>query len=321
MPERDGVPTEAAMSGSVEVIAPAKVNLALLVGPPRSDRYHEVFSLMVPVTLADTVVAEPAASGVTVDCDICPGADNLAARAVRELERLAGRRLAVHLAIRKRIPHGAGLGGGSSDAAAALRAVTALHGIDLPRTDLYAAAAAVGSDVPFFLWHGPQLAMGRGNVLRDVELPGHLNLVLAVPDLVLPTLQVYRWRDEDTAAGLQEFVARAEQLRSDLAAAKRPADVAGLVANDLEPHVVARHPEVAAVKTRLLEAGALAAAMSGSGSSVFGLFADADAAGAAAQALRAAARPERSPAASGTPLPTMRVYHVSDLQPADTSPR
>jgi 4-diphosphocytidyl-2-C-methyl-D-erythritol kinase len=276
------------------------------VGPRRRDGYHEVFSLMLPVTLADTLVAEPAAQGVTVDCDVCPGPDNLAARAVLELERVVGRPLPVHLTIRKRIPHGAGLGGGSSNAASALRAVIALHELDLPATDLYAVAAAVGSDVPFFLWHGPQLAMGRGNVLHDVELPGPLQLVLAVPDLVLPTPQVYGWRDADTVAGLRRFAARTEELRSALAAAARPADVVALIGNDLEPHVVSRHPEVAAIKERLLREGALAAAMSGSGSSVFGLFADTDAAGAAAEALRAAA-------AATSPL---RVFHVSDLQPA-----
>jgi 4-diphosphocytidyl-2-C-methyl-D-erythritol kinase len=293
------------VSDVVEVIAPAKVNVSLLVGPRRSDGYHEVFSLMVPVTLADTLAAERSSEGVDCDCEVAGGADNLATKAVRELERIAGRRLPVHLTIRKQIPYGAGLGGGSADAAAALRAVVELYELDVPTADLYAAAGAVGSDVPFFLWVGPQLAMGRGNVLHDVELPGPLQFVLAVPDLVLPTAQVYGWRDADGEAGLHEFVGRTAHLRSALQSARRQADVAALVSNDLEPHVVARHPVVAAVKQRLLDAGAQAAAMSGSGSSVFGLFAGAEAAATAADRLRAAAD-----------LGPLRIFHVSDLQPS-----
>ncbi len=301
---------------SLEVIAPAKVNLALIVGPRRRDGYHEVFSLMMPVTLADTLVAEPAEEGIIVDCEVSPGAENLAAKAVRELERVAGRPLPVHLSIRKRVPHGAGLGGGSSDAAAALRAVMALHGLELPAADVYATAAAIGSDVPFFLWQGPQLAMGRGSVLHDVELPGPLHMVLAVPDLVLPTPQVYGWRDADTVAGLRGFVARTEALREGLAGAACPADVAQLVVNDLEQHVMARHPVVADVRRALLEAHALAAAMSGSGSSVFGLFADGEAAEAAAVALRTSFAARGEPGGEGGPGRSLQVFHVSDLQPA-----
>jgi 4-diphosphocytidyl-2-C-methyl-D-erythritol kinase len=292
----------------VEVAAPAKVNLSLLVGPLRSDGFHEVFTAMVPVTLADLVTARPAPSGagLTVECAVAPGEDNLAARAVRELERRLERTFDVRLSITKRVPAAAGLGGGSSDAAAALTAVERLFALHLPARLRYEVAGAVGSDVPFFLWPGPQLAMGRGTVLKEIELPEPLHVVIGLPGLALPTADVYRWFSERPApkrAALAErevFVGRTQRLVAGLAAARRPRDLAAFIENDLEAPVVARHPLIAELGQRLRGAGALAAAMSGSGSSVFGLFAS-------------AARAQRACAALA---PTAAVY-VTDLRPGD----
>jgi 4-diphosphocytidyl-2-C-methyl-D-erythritol kinase len=283
----------------VEVAAPAKVNLALLVGPRRGDGYHEVFSLMLPVTLADLVVAERLRDGgVLVDCPVSPGEDNLVAHMAHELERRLERRFHVRFTIAKRVPHGAGLGGGSSDAAAALVALERLYDLRLPPRVRHEAAAAVGSDVPFFLWPGPQVAMGRGQALTAVDLPEPLHLVVAVPDLALSTETVYRWRDEDVALSLLEFAPRTQALLAAIGAARRPADIAALVHNDLEAHVAARHPRVGALKQALLDAGARAASMSGSGAAVFGLFEGAEA------AEKARAR-----------LASARAFCVSDLQP------
>ena len=119
-----------AATAVAQVAAPAKINLGLLVGPVRSDGFHEIFSPMLPVTLADLVTARPApaGAGLAVECDVAPGEDNLAAKAVRELERRLGRSFDVRLSIAKRVPAAAGLGGGSSDAAAALTAVERLFG-------------------------------------------------------------------------------------------------------------------------------------------------------------------------------------------------
>jgi 4-diphosphocytidyl-2-C-methyl-D-erythritol kinase len=298
-------PEKPAAGARVEVAAPAKLNLALLVGPVRRDGFHEVFSLMVPVTLGDLVVAEaPLGDELVVDCVVCAGEENLAACAVHELEARLGWPLPVRLTIHKRVPHAAGLGGGSSDAAAALRAVEQLYDLGVPPRLLHEVAAAVGSDVPFFLWRGPQLAMGRGSVLKDVELPEPLYFVIGVPDVELPTKLVYGWRDEDVTVTLPEFAARTARLVNAVEAAATPADVAALMHNDLESHVTARRPEIAAVKAVMLQAGALAAAMSGSGSAVYGLF-DAHE---SAEAGRAAliARAGLSPA---------RVFTATDLQP------
>ncbi len=284
----------------VEVAAPAKVNLSLLVGPLRSDGFHEVFTAMVPVTLGDLVTARPApaGAGLTVECAVAPGEDNLAARAVRELERRLERTFDVRLSITKRVPAAAGLGGGSSDAAAALTAVERLFALELPVRLCYEVAGAVGSDVPFFLWPGPQLAMGRGTVLKEIDLPEPLHVVIALPDVALSTADVYRWFSEHPASEPKVFVERTQRLVGGLAAARRPRDLAPLIENDLEAPVVARHPLIADLGRRLRAAGALAAVMSGSGSSVFGLFAS-------------AARAQRACAALA---PTAAVY-VTDLRP------
>jgi 4-diphosphocytidyl-2-C-methyl-D-erythritol kinase len=283
----------------VEVAAPAKLNLALLVGPVRPDGFHEIASLMLPVTLADLVTVERTpGAGLDVACDVAPGADNLAARLVRELESRLDRTFEVRVAIDKRVPPGGGLGGGSSDAAATLLALERLFSLELSPRLRYEVAAAVGSDVPFFLWTGAQLAMGRGQVLKDVELPA-LHLVIAMPDVGLSTAAVYRWRDEDAEVTLKEFAPRARLLASRVQTAATTADVAGLVVNDLEPSVVARTAEVGDLVERLREAGALAAAMTGSGAAVFGVFAGE----AAALAARQAIAPARS-------------WYATDLQPA-----
>ena len=282
----------------VELAAPAKLNLALLVGPVRPDGFHEIASLMVPVTLADRVIVEKTpGAGLDVVSDVAPGADNLAAKMTRELEERLGRSFEVRVTIEKRVPAGGGLGGGSSDAAATLLALERLFALELSSRLRYEAAAAVGSDVPFFLWPGPQLAMGRGQVLKDVALPA-LHLVIAMPDIGLSTAAVYRWRDEDAEATLKEFAPRVRLLSARAQAAKTARDVAALVANDLEPSVVARKEKVGELLERLRGAGALAAAMTGSGAAVFGVF--------ATEAKAMAAREAAAPA---------RAWYVTDLQP------
>lgn len=282
----------------VEIAAPAKLNLALLVGPVRPDGFHEIASLMLPVTLADLVVVEKTpGAGLDVVCGVAPGADNLAAKTVRELEGRLDRTFEVRVTIEKRVPAGGGLGGGSSDAAATLTALERLFALDLSAKLRYEVAAAVGSDVPFFLWPGPQLAMGRGQVLKEVELPA-LHLVIAVPDASLSTASVYGWRDEDAEVTLKEFVPRARLLSSRAQAARTVKDVAALVANDLEPSVAAREPRVGELIARLRDAGALAAAMTGSGAAVFGVFASAGKARRAREAVAPA-----------------RAWYVTDLQP------
>lgn len=298
---------------TVGVVAPAKVNLALLVGPARPDGFHELASLMLPVTLADLVVVRRTpGEDLRIECAVCPGEANLAGRMVRALETRLERRFEVAVEVRKQIPAGAGLAGGSSDAAATLLALERLFDLDLSSRVRYEVAAAVGSDVPFFLWPGAQLAMGRGQLLKDTPLPGPLHLVVTVPGLALSTTTVYRWRDEDVQVTLADFAPRARMLSSRIAAARTAHDVADLVENDLEASVVVRHPEVGALRDRMRAQGALAAAMTGSGAAVFGLFADDEA------ASRARARLLAADDAGLTPD---RVFCVTDLQAAPEAAR
>jgi 4-diphosphocytidyl-2-C-methyl-D-erythritol kinase len=287
----------------VDVAAPAKLNLALLVGPLRPDGFHEIASLMVPVTLADHVrVARTPGAGLDVVCDVAPGEQNLAAKMVRELEARLDRRFEVRVTIDKLVPQGAGLGGGSSDAAATMIALERLFALELSDRLRYDVAVSIGSDVPFFLFTAPQLAMGRGQVLKDVALPA-LHLVIAVPDGALSTRTVYGWRDEDATVELKEWAPLARVLSSRIKAAKTVADVAALVHNDLEASVVKRRPAVAELLGRMRAAGPLVAAMTGSGTAVFGLFAD--------EAAASAARGRLAPA---------RAWYVTDLQPAPPPP-
>ena len=160
---------------------------------------------------------------------MAPGEDNLAARIVRELERRLERTFDVRLSIVKRVPAAAGLGGGSSDAAAALTAVERLFGLDLPVRLRYEVAGAVGSDVPFFLWPGPQLAMGRGTVLKEIELPEPLHVVIALPDLGSADRRRVRWFERagtQPEAERKAFVARTQRLSPACRRRARPRDLA-----------------------------------------------------------------------------------------------
>jgi 4-diphosphocytidyl-2-C-methyl-D-erythritol kinase len=176
----------------------------------------------------------------------------------------AGEPRDTRISIEKAIPVAAGLGGGSADAAAALLALARLWG-GAPVTLLREVAAEVGADVPFFLSGGTALGLGRGEEIYPlVDLPQHW-VVIVRPPYGVSTAEAYAWYDEDRAAGLRE----PRELQ--VLPVPWPTRAAQMI-NDLEPPVVRRHPEIGALKTALRDAGAVAAAMSGSGSAVFGLF-------------------------------------------------
>lgn len=269
------------------VAAPAKINLGLHVLRRRADGYHDVETVLLPIGWADRLAAAPADDlALTCSDPALPTDDgNLVVRAARALAGWAGIEPRAALHLEKRVPYGAGLGSGSSDAAHALRLLAALWRLDVPEADLHRLAAGLGSDVPFFLLGGTALAAGRGEVLtplrggdgRPYRLP--FALVVAVPPVHVATAEAY---------GL---VTPGDRDRPDLAALVRSNDLvrwrAELV-NDFEAPVLVRHPEVAAAKAALLDAGAGYAALSGSGAAVFGVFERGDEAAAAAETLRAA---------------------------------
>ena len=188
------------MNPSVTLAAPAKVNLFLRVLSRNEDGYHSLETLLCLISLADTLQAERREGrGVTLaveEADLGPWEDNLAVRAANRVLEATGHRFAIHLSLTKRIPVRAGLGGGSSDAAAALQAVNHLAGDVVPRHELLQFAAHLGSDVPFFLSGAPlALAWGRGErMMRLPPLPPSPALLLT-PKISIPTGEAYGWVD------------------------------------------------------------------------------------------------------------------------------
>jgi len=255
--------------------APAKVNLVLRVGPPRADGFHDLVTLMVPLDLCDdvAVTVRDAPGPVTCACPGHPDLDgpgNLAARAAEALRERLGRREGVDIRIAKRIPVVAGLGGGSSDAAAVLRCLARAWGMT-DRRLLAAVALSVGSDVPFFMGSGPAWARGRGERLRPASpLPRHLVLLYPRdPALAIRAGDAYRWLDEDRAGTLP---------RRARPSGRRPE-------NDLMAPCFARRPALETLRGWLADAGAAAPIMSGSGPTVVGSFAGAGSARTAARRL------------------------------------
>ncbi len=255
--------------------APAKINLGLAVLRRRPDGYHDLESVMQQVSLSDTLVLEPRRSpGWSFDCPDRPlaGPENLVCRAAGLLEREAGRdRLlpGVALTLYKNIPVAAGLGGGSSDAAAALTGLNRFWRLGLPRKELALLGAELGSDVPYCLEGGTVLATGRGDRLERLpDLPFYW-VVMALPaQLQLSTAAVYRSLNLAAARrpSLQELLAAINRRDRTLIAAW----LAGGCTNTLEDAVLPCYSQLRALRERFLEAG-LNPVMSGSGPSYFTL--------------------------------------------------
>jgi 4-diphosphocytidyl-2-C-methyl-D-erythritol kinase len=253
------------------VRAHAKVNLDLRVLGVRADGYHELRTVFQTIELHDTLVCAEKPGPFTLKCRT-PGvpldASNLVWRAAAALWTALGRAGEIRdaeIQIDKKIPIEAGLGGGSADAAAALMALGRLWG-GAPMTLLREIGATIGADVPFFLSGGTALGLGRGEEIYPlVDLPPHY-VVIVRPPFGVSTAEAYGWYDEDRASGQRDENREFQQLP-----VPWPSRAAQMV-NDLEPPVIRRHQEISGLKVQLREAGASAAAMSGSGSAVFGLF-------------------------------------------------
>ena len=247
--------------------ANCKINIGLDVLRRREDGFHDVSTVMIPVReLYDELEIEPSAAlefaqrGLAVDC---PPEENICLKAWRLMHARYGVG-PVRLALDKRVPFGAGLGGGSADATAVVAALDALFGLRLAEAERIDCAAALGSDTAFFVRNTPQLCTGRGEVMRPVRPAlGGYTLLIVKPDEAVSTREAY--------AGVRPAVpaeSLGELMRLPVAAWQ------GRVKNDFEPHVFAAHPRLAALKRSLLAAGARYASMSGSGSALFGLFDD-----------------------------------------------
>ncbi len=261
--------------------APAKLNLRLLVGPRAADGYHPLRTLLVALDgLADTVTVAPSASR-RVRCPGLEDAGNLAWRALDELEAEVGRPLPTEVVIDKRIPVQAGLGGGSSDAAATLVGADRAHGLDLGCARLERVAARVGSDVPFFVRGGVQWAEGRGERLRPATVPAFA-AVLAKPETGLPTAAVYRAFDRLPPPPPPDDGALVAGSTND----PYRAEVVARARNDLWPAALALAPGLGATARALAAAGADAVLLCGSGACVAGILRTRPDAEAAAARLR-----------------------------------
>lgn len=249
-------------------LANCKINLGLDVLRRREDGFHDLETVMLPVAeMYDVVEVEMVdgevefeQSGLVVDCPI---EDNLCVKALRLMQRLYGVGSA-RIRLDKRVPFGAGLGGGSSDATAVILALNELCGLNLGEERLVEIAAMIGSDTAFFVRNTPQFCTGRGEVMQPVELPLQgMWLAVAKPQQGVSTKEAYSGvRPAVPAVRLSEALARPiEEWRR-------------VVKNDFEAHIFVSHPEIAELKNAMYEAGAIYASMSGSGSAVFGIFAD-----------------------------------------------
>jgi 4-diphosphocytidyl-2-C-methyl-D-erythritol kinase len=250
----------------VQLSAPAKTNLSLEVRGKRADGFHEIETLMVPISLADTVTIDRTdGEGVIFTCSdasLPAGDDNLVVRAAKIFFERAKIPAGARIHLEKRVPHGAGLGGGSSDAATTLIGLNELFSAGFKTPDLSAMAAELGSDIPFFVYRSAAVCRGRGEIVEPVEFDRPLPLLLIKPPFGVPTPWAYKlWRDSkelpDVPYGPQVFPW-------------------GRMVNDLERPVFEKYVFLAVLKRWLLAQPEVAGAMmSGSGSTTLAVLKDA----------------------------------------------
>lgn len=273
--------------------AHAKVNLFLRVISTREDGYHEIESLVVPISLADRIVVRPAEElrvEIVGEPAFSPGGLNLALVAALALADACAEAGGALVEIEKRIPVAGGLGGGSADAAATLLALNELWGCEVDAATLEQIGERVGSDVPAMLFRESVLMGGRGERLAPAEVPP-FHWVLIRLGFGVRSPDAYRWWDEDGGGTGPDPDALLAAATAGDAEALGP-----LLFNDLERPVAARHPEIGEAAGALIESGALGAIMSGSGSSVIGLARD------EAHARELAAGLERAEPVVGPPV-------------------
>jgi 4-diphosphocytidyl-2-C-methyl-D-erythritol kinase len=261
---------------SLTAQAYAKINLTLDVFSKRADGYHSMASVMQAISLHDTLTfALREESGIGFTCDgessggIPTDATNLVVRAAQSVLDVARGEMGLQIHLHKRIPSQAGLGGGSSDAAATLLGVTALTGFDIGPKTLHNLAAALGSDVPFFLSGGTAVARGRGENISPIADAPSLWLVVVKPDENVSTGWAYNQLDEHLERASHRATKRMEE-------ALKQGDTDRLIAwqsNDFELPVFAHFPRLAWLHDELRMAGALTAHLCGSGSALYGVFA------------------------------------------------
>lgn len=255
------------MMEALRLVSPAKVNLRLEILKKREDGYHELRSILQKINLHDLLhfsLKKERGISITTDHPNLPvGKGNLVYQAVQSILKKSDYQGGVLIEIEKRIPLGAGLGGGSSNAATALKAMNQLLKIDLPKKELMRMGLEIGADVPFFFFEGAAIVSGIGERLKKIELPG-LWYVLIYPNFEVST----RW-------AYQNFILTKRQFHFNLHKLLRtPKEISCLLWNDLEEVVSREYPQIGVMKKMLYSAGALGTLMTGSGPTVFGVFSE-----------------------------------------------
>jgi 4-diphosphocytidyl-2-C-methyl-D-erythritol kinase len=253
------------MVKALRLKSPAKVNLRLEILRRREDGYHELRTILQKISLCDTLsVSLKKGKGISISTNhpgLPIGRGNLVYRTAQMILKKSEYKGGLHIDIRKEIPLGAGLGGGSSNAATTLKALDQLLEIGLPTKELMKMGLGIGADVPFFFLDGAAIAAGVGERLRKIELPD-LSYVLINPNFEVST----RW-------AYQNFILTKRHFHFNLQGfVKTPEGISRLLWNDLEGVVSHKYPQIEGMKKMLLSAGALGALMTGSGPTVFGLF-------------------------------------------------
>lgn len=263
----------------------AKINWTLDVLFKREDGFHELRTIYQSVSLHDRLRLSETAGAIEIICDderVPLDETNLAHKAALSLREATGVKAGARIEIEKRIPVAAGLGGGSSNAAAALLGLARLWRVELQEREMHRLAASLGSDVPFFLTGGTALGVGRGEEVYPIEEAEANNLVLVNPGFAVQTAAAYQKLSRLT------MKQSARIIPFTLFAAKAIYELPLAASNDLEETVSAAHPEIAEVKRELMRMGARHALMSGSGATVFGVFDNSETSRQAQSSMRAA---------------------------------
>jgi 4-diphosphocytidyl-2-C-methyl-D-erythritol kinase len=243
----------------MQILAPAKINLSLRVVGKRADSFHEIETLLAPISLYDKIDIEKQNRWIDFSCDdptLSTGDDNLVVRAAKLFFERTKIKSGVSIKLEKKIPHGAGLGGGSSDATATLRGLNELFETKLSREELLKLASAIGSDVSFFLFESAALCKGRGEIVEPTKLNTKMSILLLKPSFGVPTEWAYsRWEKSKEISGVTYAPQNLDGQR---------------FLNDLERPVFEKFVFLAQLKSWLLKQSEVSAAlMSGSGSTVF----------------------------------------------------
>jgi 4-diphosphocytidyl-2-C-methyl-D-erythritol kinase len=257
------------MLSTIQIKSYAKINWTLDVLFKREDGYHELRTIYQTVSLHDTLAITETYGPIEIVCDdprVPCDETNLAFKAAQCLREATGSSKGARIEIEKRIPVAAGMGGGSSNAAATLLALDKVWQVGIDDRELFRIAATLGSDVPFFLIGGTALGVGRGEQVYPIEQVHCQHLLLVNPGFAVSTADAYEKLSRLTSSEAASIIPFA------LLAAKGIRELPLAARNDLEAPVLAAHPEIAEVKRRLLSLGARHALMSGSGATVFGVF-------------------------------------------------